>query len=147
MGSHAEVLVGPEPFVVNYADAPLGVADVEREPDFLEDQRCGGGKEKPLIREAGDDLVDGRLAIDDHAQPAEAGHVADEVRDADEGPHARVADAEVAVAAKDKDFCRLRGTGLGLITDHGGEAGIDEFVEVDGDRVEGDEIFDLEVPR
>lgn len=75
-GGGEEVVVGPELGVVHDSDAAGRVADVEREPDFL--QRRGGRRreEEALAREQTDDLVDDTLAIDDHAQPAKAGHEA-----------------------------------------------------------------------
>lgn len=80
-GGDEEVVVGPEPWVVHHADAARAVADVEREPEFFEHEAGRTREEEPFACEAADDLVHGALAIDDHAQPAEAGHEAGLVRD------------------------------------------------------------------
>lgn len=101
-GGDEEVVVGPESQVVHHPDAARRVADVDREPKLLDDEARRRREEEAFAREAGNDLVHGTLPVDDHAQPAEAGHEADLVRDSSQGPRSRIPHAEVSVAAEDE---------------------------------------------
>lgn len=144
----AEVVVGPELRVVSQGRAALRVADVEREPDFLESQtEVLGREEESFALETANDSVHDALAMHDHAQPGESRHPARLMGDSTERTHHGISNAQVLVAAKGENPRRLGRAALGLAADHGGEAGVDDFVEIDRDGVQGNEVVHVEVPH
>lgn len=53
----------------------------------------------------------------------------------------------MSVAVKGEDAGRLWRADFGLVADHGREADVDEFVKIDRDGVEGNQIVHFEVAR
>lgn len=89
--------------IVHHSNAARVVANVDREPYFLQGERSTLGQEMSLVAETGENLIHHAFTVINHAEPSETRHVSDFARNTLVRTGARVADAKTFVAAENKN--------------------------------------------
>ena len=147
-----EVEIAHQVRIVDVPDPPRVVRDVEQEPHALEREAAARGERDAVFGEEGHDFVDRFFAEEDHLHPPET---RDEARCGIGGFErvwvwdslSRVGAAERGVAAPGEGAGGLGGFEEGLAEHGGGEAAVEDGVEVVADGVEVEEGGEGELRR